>query len=207
MQAIRWLHYNLAGDHFIAVCASHVAQVVGIELSMHEPGLLQTEQLSILASAWCEGRQELLTAGGDGTLLFSCLHAEHQVTTHGRRLMSRLLPRMTICSGYMWTRHLCIDEAEDRVFAASDGSLLIWCMRTGALKSTMTQLHPNGAAILSLAYCEETRHVITASHDGAIKKWAFDGPSRRPIEMAALHGHLRKVGPMAVGARGQLLLS
>jgi len=64
MQAIKWMHYNHAGDHFIAVYGSHIAQVVGIELSMFEAGLLQTEQLSILGSAWCEGRQELVTAGG-----------------------------------------------------------------------------------------------------------------------------------------------
>ena len=111
MQAIRWMHYNLAGDHFIAVYGSHIAQVVGIELSMFEAGLLQTEQLSILGSAWCEGRQELVTAGGDGTLLFACLRHEYQITTNGRRLLSRLAPRMTISSGYMWMRQLCIDEA------------------------------------------------------------------------------------------------
>ena len=82
MQAIRWMHYNLAGDHFIAVYGSHIAQVVGIELSMFEAGLLQTEQLSILGSAWCEGRQELVTAGGDGTLLFACLRTKQHVGYH-----------------------------------------------------------------------------------------------------------------------------
>ena len=145
MQAIRWMHYNLAGDHFIAVYGSHIAQVVGIELSMFEAGLLQTEQLSILGSAWCEGRQELVTAGGDGTLLFACLRHEYQITTNGRRLLSRLAPRMTISSGYMWMRQLCIDEAEERVISASDATLCVWCMRTGALLQSTSNLHANGA--------------------------------------------------------------
>jgi len=150
MQAIRWMHYNLAGDHFIAVYGSHIAQVVGIELSMFDAGLLQTEQLSILGSAWCEGRQELVTAGGDGTLLFACLRTEYQITTNGRRLLSRLAPRMTISSGYLWMRQLCIDETEERVIAASDGTLCVWCMKTGGLLQNMSNLHANGAATLHL---------------------------------------------------------
>ena len=207
MQAIKWVHYNHAGDHFIAVYGSHIAQIVGIELTMFEAGLLQTEQLSILGSAWCEGRQELVTAGGDGMLLFACLRTEYQITTNGRRLMSRLAPRMTICSGYLWMRQLCVDETEERVIAASDGSLCVWCMKTGGLMQSMSNLHANGAAILSLAYCEQTRHVLTASHDGVIKKWAFEAGTTRCIEMASLHGHLRKVSAMQCGARGKLLLS
>ena len=49
--------------------------------------------------------------------------------------------------------------------------------------------------------------MLTASHDGAIKKWAFDAGTTRCIEMAALHGHLRKVSAMQCAARGKLLLS
>jgi hypothetical protein len=67
---IRWLHYNLRADHFIAVYGSHEAHVVDIDLTMHEAGCVDTEQLSILASAWAHARQELLTAGGNGTLRF-----------------------------------------------------------------------------------------------------------------------------------------
>ena len=128
---IKWLHYNEQGDHFVAVYGSHNAQVVGIDLSINEAGLVETEQLSILGSAWAERRQELITAGGDGTLRFSALRTEYQITTHGRRLTSRMVPRMTICSGFLWYCQVRFASAcdgspcmADPRFAASSAALL-----------------------------------------------------------------------------------
>ena len=71
--------------------------MVGSDLSIHDAGRTETDQLTILASAWSERRQELVTTGGDGTIRFSSLHSDYQITTYGRRLMSRLHAR--ICAG------------------------------------------------------------------------------------------------------------
>ena len=172
---IRWLHYNVAGDHFIAVYGSHHALVVGHDLAIYDAGRVETDQLTILASAWSEKRQELVTTGGDGTLRVSCLKSEYQMTSTGRRLMSRLLPRMTILSSFRWMRQLCLDDVEERAITACDSTLLVWCMRTGALLHTLKDLHQG--TIQSLAYCEEARHVLTASHDGTAKLWRADAPA------------------------------
>ena len=51
---VRTLHYNSTHDHFIAVYASSEAQVIDVDLSMHESGTLKTEQLTILGSAWSQ---------------------------------------------------------------------------------------------------------------------------------------------------------
>ena len=177
---IKWLHYNEQGDHFVAVYGSHNAQVVGIDLSINEAGLVETEQLSILGSAWAERRQELITAGGDGTLRFSALRTEYQITTHGRRLTSRMVPRMTICSGFLWTRQLCVDEAEDRCLAACDGTLLVWRRRRcrqpcGSSAPRPASVDPRGAwrsAARRLRSVEARRGLTSAEAEA----WLFCGP-------------------------------
>ena len=93
---VQQLHYNQRENHFIAVYASREARVVDMNLVMHEAGAVNTEQLTILSSVWLEQRQELVTSGGDGSLRFFCLKRQHAVTLTGRRLLSRLIPRMTV---------------------------------------------------------------------------------------------------------------
>ena len=112
--------------------------------------------------------------------------------------MARLLPRMTITSPYKWMRQLCYDESDDRLLAASEGDVLVWCMRTGALLHRMPALHE--AAILAMCYCASSRHVVTSSHGGVMKKWAFSG--ERIVLIETLHAHTKRVNCLVSAAGG-----
>ena len=130
---VRSLYYNAREDHFVSVYGSHEARIVDVDLTMPDAGMVNTEQLSILSSAWLHARQELVTAGGDGTLRFFALRKHFTLVHTGRRLLSRLVPRMTVCSKWNWMRLLYAHEADDRLMAASETDVLVWCMATGAL--------------------------------------------------------------------------
>jgi WD40 repeat protein len=141
---VQRLHYNDKEDHFIAIYQSREARVIANDLVMHDAGVVNTEQLSILSSVWLEQRQELVTSGGDGSLRYFALKRHYAVTTTGRRLLSRLLPRMTVrmqANESGWMRHLCCDESERRLFAAAENTIIVWSVQTGEQLQRLTELH------------------------------------------------------------------
>jgi WD40 repeat protein len=78
-------------------------------------------------------------------------------------------------------------------------------MRTGALLQQMAKLHD--AAILSMCYCEGSHHVLTSSHDGVIKKFAFSPSTSTKISMDSLDAHSKRINQMTSTEGGGLLFS
>ena len=87
-------------------------------------------QASILSSAWFDRRQELVTAGSDGTIRFSQSQKHYRVLLTGRQLIPTLAPRMTISSDFPWMFHMALDEDEQRLFVVNQAEV---CTRPSTL--------------------------------------------------------------------------
>ena len=123
---IQTIFYNHRGDHFILVHAMSEARICATDLAMEESGTLKTGQTSILAACWLEGRQELVTSGSDGSLKFFSVQSSFTITTKGRVLTSKLVPRMTVRTDWKWMSVICADEPGDRLFVAHEREVLVW---------------------------------------------------------------------------------
>ena len=133
------------------------------DLVMHDGSTLATGQKQILASTWLDGRQELVTSGSDGTLKHFLTQRHYTVELKGRRLLSKLVPRMTIRSEWKWMAHMCADEAEDRLYVANEREVLVWHSATGELLLRMPSLHD--ADVRCLFFCASSRRLLTTFVD------------------------------------------
>ena len=201
--AVTAAHYNARGDHFVLVYLAQEARVCSTDLTMEDDGVIKTGQSSILSSSWLEGRQELVTSGSDGSLRFFAAQISHSVTSAGRKLVCKLVPRLTVRSEWKWMSHLTSDEAEGRLFAASAREVLVWSMASGELLQRLPGLHTND--IRAMAYCTVSRRLLTTAHDGLICKWGL-GPSGA-IDLDDFEGHTKGVTCLRTLADGRLLVS
>ena len=139
--ALQTIHYNSRGDQFLFVYPSSEVLVVGNDLVVQEGAALATKQMAILSSAWLEHRQELVTAGSDGSLKYFLTQRHFTVELKGRRTLSKFVPRMTIRSEWKWMAHMCADEIEDRLFVANEREVLVWHSASGELLQRLPSLH------------------------------------------------------------------
>lgn len=113
--ALSRVHYNARCHQFILVYISSEVRLVNCDdLVEQKEAALQTGQMTILSSCWLDGRQELVTAGSDGTLKYFLTQRHYTVELKGRRLLSKLVPRMTVHTEWKWMSHMCQDPVEDR---------------------------------------------------------------------------------------------
>ena len=195
------IHYNTKGDQFVLVYAASEARIVSNDLGTHADGTLAISQKQILSSAWLDDRQELVTAGSDGTLKYFLTQRHYTVELTGRRLISKLVPRMTIRTEWKWMSHMCADESNGRLFVANEREVLIWHNATGELLQRLPDLHT--ADMRNLAFCPGSGFLLTTAHDGIIKKWVI--APNGPILIEELHGHAKVITAMATAAQGRLL--
>ena len=139
--ALQTVHYNARGDQFVFVYPSSEVRIVGSDLVVQEGAALATKQMAILSSAWLEHRQELVTAGSDGSLKYFLTQRHFTVELKGRRTVSKFVPRMTIRSEWRWMAHMCADEIEDRLFVANEREVLVWHSASGELLQRLPSLH------------------------------------------------------------------
>ena len=169
------IHYNTKGDQFVLVYAASEARIVSNDLGTHADGTLAISQKQILSSAWLDDRQELVTAGSDGTLKYFLTQRHYTVELTGRRLISKLVPRMTIRTEWKWMSHMCADESNGRLFVANEREVLIWHNATGELLQRLPDLH-------------------TADMRNSPSAWAA-ASSRPPTTASSRSGSSRRMGP------------
>lgn len=100
------IHHNAKGDFFVLIYASAEVRLCTPQLEVHAEANLNTRQSSILSSCWLEGRQELVTSGSDGSIRWFSTVRHYTTTTKGRKLLSKLVPRMTVRARWLTARSL-----------------------------------------------------------------------------------------------------
>ena len=88
------LHYNASENNFVLVYTARVARFVGADLTVHD--CFDTNHTTIITSAWIDSRQELVTAGSDGSIQFFATRKHYHVGLNGRQLIPSFAKRMTI---------------------------------------------------------------------------------------------------------------
>ena len=98
------IHHNAKGDFYILVYASAEARICTPALEVYDEATLPTKQSAVLSSCWLEGRQEMVTSGSDGSIRYFSTVKTAMNTSNGRKLLSKLVPRMTIKSDLKWIK-------------------------------------------------------------------------------------------------------
>ena len=195
------LHYNACDNNFVLVYSAAYARFVSADMTMHE--IFNTGQSTIVASAWLERRQELVTTSKDGSLSFSQTRKNYTVLISGRKLIPTFKKRMAIKTTYRWMVRLAVDEEEDRLFVLHERDVLVWSCATGELLQKLSSLGEHD--LQGICYLPGSRRLLTTCHDGVIHKWAI-GPSGA-VETDVMTGHAKRVTAMAPAAHGRLLVS
>ena len=92
--AVHQLHYNESENNFVLVYAAKAVRFVAADLTVHDS--FDTGQTTIIASAWIECRQELVTTGTDGSIQFFATRKHYRVLSSGRQLIPSFVKRMSI---------------------------------------------------------------------------------------------------------------
>ena len=102
---VQTLHHNAMADFFIIVHTGIEARICTLPaLEVLDEAKVDTKQNTILSSCWLEARQELVTSGSDGSIRWFATAKHYTNTSKGRKLVSKLVPRMSVKSDLKWVK-------------------------------------------------------------------------------------------------------
>ena len=197
--------YNLAQNQYILVLQGLEVMIITADLQIVWSE--KSDQVSILAAAFSQSRQQLVTTGGRGSIKIYGIERFHKTTSDGWQTLNRFRLRRSISTDYRWLKHVVLNDDDGHILAAHEASVIVWDMESGHVLFRLNDLH--GSRIRALAFIPGDQHLLTSSYDGVVKKWSLAAsiPVGKPILIESTQCHSKEVRALASDRSGRLFFS